>query len=526
MSTQSVEPKTAVSGSFVASEVEGLKVCVAQTPQCTYTDQKGKFKVITTSENPLLYFYAGGVKVGEYRIKENGEIITPFKLTSTSKAGAVLAKTIHAIAGDTTGTAPKISLSGIQVETKPEVESLAEAVEDGVSLTLNVAKKDGESYQVKVEPQSQEVELCTKEGCREVNYREWLVLIYMDGDNSLSEYVDKDISELAQVKYSPMVKVVAMADYYGNDGGVVIESSDETGKLVKREIPEPDMGAQSTLEGFIKRNMDRYPALKTALILWNHGDGWRSSRFATYDQSQASYLFMYRLTDGLRELQSEGYSVNLIGFDECLMGMAEVFYDVGVFADAVVASELYEPGRGWNYAEIMEKLNREPYLNAYQLGKVIVDAYRNNYREDEDITMTMTVLSREEIEKLVGGINQLAGELSEESFSQFKAAREKAVEVPDTNYIDLYSFVKELPFSSARGIEEVIENAYSFSSAEEFKGISIYFPKSKEDDPTYPCYLKERPGGELLCFNDPNYYNPFAVNRWDEFLESYYSMEE
>jgi len=518
--------QTTVNGSFVASEVEGIRVCDAGTFLCTYTDAEGKFSLTAASETPLLYFYAGGVKVGEYRLKENGETVTPFKLTATPQAGALLAKAIHAVAGDATGTAPQISLYGLQIEPSPQVESLAQAVEEGVDLTLTVVTEEGESYQVKVNPQDQEVELCTEEGCQEVNYREWLVLVYMDGDNSLSDYVDADIDELSQVRYSPMVKVVALADYRGEDGGVIVESSDETGEIVWREVPEPDMGSQSTLEEFVRENMDRYPALKTALILWNHGDGWRApSKLASVDESSNSTLYMYEVVNALSNLQEDNYRIDLIGFDECLMGMAEVFYDAGKFAQAVVASETYEEGSGWDYRKIMEELNEFPQMDAYQMGQLIVDAYRETYGELSD--KTMTVLSKEEIERLTENLNALAGELSQDTFGYFSEARSNAVTVTDYPYADLYSLVENLPFESAGEIKTLIENAYSFSSSpDRFRGISIYFPSTRDEDPNYPCYLKETPGGSVICFDDPDYYNPFAVNGWDEFLENYYSMEE
>jgi hypothetical protein len=520
------ESSVEVKGSFVASEVEGMEVCIAGTSRCTYTDRDGRFSLTADSESPLLYFYAGGVKVGEYRLKENGEVINPFKLTETLQAGEVLAKTIHAMGGSTSGATPEISLSGITVKVEPEVDSLAEAIEEGIELRLEVAREGREVYEVRVEPQSREVELCTGDGCQEVSYREWLVLIYMDGDNNLSDYVDRDIEELSRVRYLPAVKVVALADYYGGDGGVVIESSEKSGELIGRNIPEPDMGSEETLKRFIKENMDRYPATKTALIFWNHGDGWRAPfKMAASDEWQSSYLWMYRVVNTLAELSEEGYRIGLIGFDECLMGMAEVFYDVGPFAEAVVASETYESGNGWDYQRIMEELNRAPQMDAYRLGKTIVDVYAESYRDAKDAVLTL--LSKEEIEKLTEEINALAGELSEESYEDFKKAREGAVEVPDTHYLDLYSLVEELPFESAEKIKELIERAYKFSSSPEmFRGISIYFPAEKNSDPNYPCYLKEAPGGNVICYQDPDYYNPFAVNRWDEFLESYYSMEE
>lgn len=533
------QPEFTVQGSFIASKVKGLEVCEADTNNCVFTDGEGKFAIKANSEKPLLYFYITSLegeklKVGEYRVNQDGEAITPFKLTSTTQGGALLAKTIHAIAGDTSG-APKISLSHIEslnIEGE-EIDSLAKALDKEREIALTACFGAEDCYRVKVEPQEQKVEVCTRESipggeekCQEVNYKEWLVLIYMDGDNDLSTYVDKDIEELSKVELSPLVKVVVLADYRGRDGGKIFESDEKTGKLVEKEVvEEPDMGSKETFKEFLKENMDKYPAQKRALILWDHGDGWRSLRFASFDENPDSLLFMYRFYDALKELQKEGYSLNLIGFDECLMGMAEVFYEAGQFADAVVASQTYEPGEGWNYTKVMEKLNRDPIAaDPYQLGKIIVDAYREAYGSEPDVVLTL--LSKGEIERLTEEINSLAGELSEKTYQEFKRARETASEIPDTSYIDLYSFVKKLPFESAKAIKELIEKAYSFSSSpKNYRGISIYFPRDDRDE-NLPCYLKEEADGSLYCYNDPNYYNPFAINQWDEFLEKYYSMEE
>jgi hypothetical protein len=36
----------------------------------------------------------------------------------------------------------------------------------------------------------------------------------------------------------------------------------------------------------------------------------------------------------------------------------------------------------------------------------------------------------------------------------------------------------------------------------------------------------ESPGSGILCYGDPDYYNPFAVNLLDEFLENFFRMGE
>ncbi|WP_457681487.1 clostripain-related cysteine peptidase [Thermovibrio sp.] len=523
-----------VNGKFVSSYVKGLKVCIEGSENCTYTDQLGNFSLKSPTPLPKLSFFIDKVKLGEYALKENWETVNPFKLSSNSLVGDVIAKIIHGAGGDVNGTAQEVDLTGVKAQ-GPEA-SVAQEVEDGMPFEIKITDLNGQSHILKVSYSSSSsvVELCDENGenCTPVNYRQWLVLVYLDADNDLNKYAYDDLKEMASVKYSPQVKLVVMADFL--DGGKVIaESSDTTGELKETSFEEePNMGSTITLEDFIKEYEDKYPASKVALIFWNHGDGWRS-KMAAYDQTNDSYLWMHKVVDSLKDLNSKGYKVNLIGFDECLMGMVEVFYDAGQFSDAVVASEALEPGEGWNYQKLFSSLVSNPTVDPYQLGNLVVDSYREEYQNYEG-DFTMTVLSKEEIGELVNNLNALAQKLNQDTFPLFQSARENAVLVPDGTdgntlyHVDLYSFVKGLDgdFEEAKKIEEIIDNAYKFTSSDKLKGVAIYFPPTQDASSDFNCYLKESPDGNPNCYGDPLYYNPFAVNLWDDFLKEYYTLEE
>ncbi len=521
-----------VSGKFVSSYVEGLKVCT-QENYCTKTDAYGNFTVESSTPKPTLLFYAGGVELGEYTLKENRETITPFKLTEDPQAGDALAKVIHALGNDPDGTAEKIDLGEITASVSPQVDAILTAIENREPFTITVNNSKNGSYEVKVSFDSNQpqVELCdSNDNCTTVNYRQWLVLILMAADNNLNDYALDDLNEMAQVTYNPQVKVVVMADLLEQNGTVIAESDDSTGELKISQTPdEPNTGSGYTVKTFIQEYEDKYPASKVALILWDHGEGWRSTKAAAVDETNDSYLYMYRLVDALKELSENGYRVDLIGFDECLMGMVEVFYDVGQFAKAVVASEALEPGTGWNYTSLLESLVKNPSLDPYQLGKLVVDTYKEAYLSQSG--KTMMVLSNQEIKQLTDAVNGLYTELSADTFPDFQQARENSVIVPDDQneslyHVDLYSFASQLKdsYPKAEEIVSVIENAYKFSSDPQLKGISIYFPPDSQSDSSYPCYLLESPSLTITCFGDPNYYNPFAVNLWDEFLDEYYRL--
>ncbi len=361
--------------------------------------------------------------------------------------------------------------------------------------------------------------------------REWLILVYMDADNNLNDFAYQDLKEIEQVKFPPQVKLVVMADFLENNETLVAESSQETGEVIENwQEREPDMGSESTLYSFVKEYETKYPAEKVALILWDHGDGWRSYKLAAVDESNNNILYMYKVREALKELKEEGYKVDLIGFDECLMAMAEVFYDVGNYTQTVVASEALEPGDGWDYQILFSKLIQNPSITPYQFGKLIVDSYKEAYKGQPD--KTMLLLSQEEITSLTSAINALSEKLNQYTFPDFEAARENATVVDDNQdgsffHVDLLSFTENLPFQEARNIESIVNGAYKYISQDlNLSGIAIYFPPTKESDAYFPCYLLEKPSNQIECFNDPNYYNPFAVNKWDDFLSYYYYLQE
>jgi len=358
--------------------------------------------------------------------------------------------------------------------------------------------------------------------------REWTVIVLLDGDNNLSDYAEYDIEEMGSVKFNPQVKLRVLADF-SKDEALIVESNDETGSLTKEPYGgEPDMANAETLESFIRETMDKYPANKTMLIFWNHGDGWRSDleeKGAATDDTSDTYLPMNEVVDMLSRLQKDGYQIDLIGFDECLMGSIEVFWDVGQFAQAVVASEAIEPGDGWDYVRFLGKLLSNPSADPYTAGKYAVDAYREYYSGAQGLTLM--VLSKEEIDDIVSNINSLALKLNSSNFHEFESARENSYTIPGVSeLIDLYSFVSQLDFEEAKNIASIIDRAYKFVSDDNLNGVSIFFP---EDDENYAstlvCYYATTPG-QVPCFEDKTYYNPFAKNYWDEFLKNYYALQE
>jgi hypothetical protein len=517
-----------ISGKVVASSVKGLKVCIKDSNICNITDQDGNFNLESPTPFPTLNFYIDDVLLADYTLKENGESINPFKMAEGNETvGDILAKLIHAFGNDTDETEAVVDLTGVYIST-PLTDSIEDYIKSGNTLEIDFFK-DGNTHHIEISNST------VKLDDNPVSYRQWLVLIYMDGDNSLgstrdNSYVSFDLSEMESVSFPLQVKVVALVDYYGNTGGEIYET-DDTGKLKKvADINELNMGDQETLVNFVKEYMDKYPASKKALIFWDHGDGWRSvnyqTRFSAIDETDGDTLFMFEVRNALNYLKDNNYEINLIGFDECLMGMIEPLYDIKDFAEYFVASEALEPADGWNYERVFGKLSSNPSASPEEFGKMIVDSFKEEY-ESYNSDLTLTLFKSSDIDYIVNNLNQFVSYLNNTNYENFKSARENSVEVPDWeggSYVDLYSFLNNFSYDSAVNIRLKIDSLYKFKKGN-LNGISIYFPISESniDECYYVAYPQtcEFNGGTI---ND--YYNPFTDTEWDEFLKEYYTLTE
>ncbi len=169
-------------------------------------------------------------------------------------------------------------------------------------------------------------------------------------------------------------------------------------------MPEVNTGDPAALLDFIVWATAAYPAEHYALILWNHGAGWKDDdiyqaaqkagqpgksdaylfapagvrrsrraifrptlekvvaghlRAVLFDDTSADFLDNIELKQVLQQAVSTlGKPLDLLGFDACLMSMLEVQYQVRTCSQVMVASQEVEPADGWPYEGILCKLVR------------------------------------------------------------------------------------------------------------------------------------------------------------------------
>jgi len=251
----------------------------------------------------------------------------------------------------------------------------------------------------------------------------WTVMVYMDADNDLEPYSIFDIMEMSgglinatylNVNINQTLNIIVLFDRHnaystfdndwtgtrlyrinpGNSGGINATrlSDDIYLNLSDRgDDDELNMGDPATLSGFISFCMDRFTAPNYALIIWNHGNGTRDSigmyglpdsREVCQDDDPGyagtDYLYLDEIQQALGNNFSAENRLDIIGFDACFMGMAEVAYEFRESADFMVASMNTEQAFGWDYEYIFSSMTGtrdDESLSPKEFGKLIVESY-------------------------------------------------------------------------------------------------------------------------------------------------------
>jgi hypothetical protein len=87
------------------------------------------------------------------------------------------------------------------------------------------------------------------------------------------------------------------------------------------------------------------------------------------------------------------YVLDIIGFDACLMSMYEVAAALAPYGRYLVASELLEPGDGWDYTVLgnVTVQGAAAPLSALDVGGMLVQSYMDTSARQGSVGLSMTV---------------------------------------------------------------------------------------------------------------------------------------
>ena len=373
---------------------------------------------------------------------------------------------------------------------------------------------------------------------------DWVVMVYIAADNSLSSYGATDINEMKAANLGGQkVRVITLIDQNTSADTYLYEVfNGKTVQLASTELAlnasgsgELNTGDPANLSKFIEYVTNNYEATNYSLVIWNHGGGWRSAtrtisgtksfsfktkpvksdtsspltKDISWDDTSGSFLGN---DDVQNVLQNKG--ISLLCMDACFMGMVETAYELRksvTGSDYLVFSENTEPAGGYPYTTILNHFLAASDTSAINFATIIVNDYVNSYGASTGVTQSAIDLSK--IGQVVSDLNNFVTFLGGQSQSSLDTARQN-VESYDSIYysefVDLWDLADQFVDASATTLKNSISTAVianaSRSGKPNAKGLSINFPLYGYDT-TY------------IDSNNTRNIDFLVDSTWDNFLE-------
>jgi hypothetical protein len=263
----------------------------------------------------------------------------------------------------------------------------------------------------------------------------WTVMVYLAGDNNLTEESVFSLTEMKKVKTDDRIAVIAQldpksstipshryvitpetanrvrskgvrsADIVAADARPIREPTikfrdqaerNARARRSKAQAFETDTGDPATLFDFISWSTENFRADRYIVILAGHGAGTEAD-FLLKDDNPTNSLSMRALQEVFDAVKRElSITIDILGMDVCLMSMVEVCHQLNVpFTDErqpqplvtpplvhyLVSSESFSPTAGWPYGQILQKLQIERNAKTEDVARMIVGEYIGFYSD-------------------------------------------------------------------------------------------------------------------------------------------------
>lgn len=366
---------------------------------------------------------------------------------------------------------------------------------------------------------------------------QWRFLIYLVADNNLDvnagmfhiPVVEDDFRELMSVGSTAQVVCYVFVDRWEGPANLFKIHFEGMEEMVDFSLngEEANMGDPATLTAFVEYTYEDTPAEHTVLMFWNHG----SPNIICWDDNGPEIGVGDALTHHEVIQALEGYKVDIIGADECLVGQIEVAYEYatsGVEIDFLLASQTYTGWRGYPYDQVFRELVDNPEMTPREcaamfieqvdilLSKPPVMSEIVNCHAAIDLAMTRTLVAEfQEVTSLIlpdmGDFVQVLANARGTSTFQYGAG--------EAGIIDFRNFVETLMLLSPSpevsdacaqvlaSFDETIVALQDTRVLEGFvNGLGLQFPQHEFELPDYY----------------PEY--SFGSEGWIEFMELFWSL--
>lgn len=235
-------------------------------------------------------------------------------------------------------------------------------------------------------------------GARETDIPEWTVLMFMAGDNNLEDAAIDDFNELETLGSTDEVNLIAQIDRhsgYDKTNGdwsdtrrykITQDSDRDTmqSELLNDTMGDINMADPDNLADFLLWGVESYPAKRYLVVLWDHGLGWSGGVLS----DKGTYMSIMQVREAFETVRSQwDHTFDLVGFDACLMGGIEVYYQLIGYANYSFGSGKNEPTDGLPYNDFIRDLVEDPLITEEKLLNEMAHDYVRSYRDHSPISV-------------------------------------------------------------------------------------------------------------------------------------------
>ena len=251
---------------------------------------------------------------------------------------------------------------------------------------------------------------------------DYTLLVYMCGSNLESDYANQtfvdgyrwngrglaimDLQEILSVSDQPKdVNIIIetggsiewtnkkygkYGDYDINANKLQIHRVKNQKIVLDKEMEYQSMGESETLQNFLEYSLYKYPAQRTALVLWNHGGGLQGccNDEITNDNLLGPEV-VNAVKNALINTGHEGEKLEWIGYDACLMAVQDIAELNSHYFNYMVCSQETENGYGWNYAPWIQKMY--DHSSTVSILNTICSSFINYYGGTQSTTNDQTL---------------------------------------------------------------------------------------------------------------------------------------
>lgn len=342
----------------------------------------------------------------------------------------------------------------------------------------------------------------------------WTIIFYICGADleSQNSLATSDIKEILSVDRQPddvnILIQTGGAKSWNSKYGI---SASYTGRyhvenkslVLDEQLPKANFGSSNTLQECLEWGINKYPAEKTGLILWNHGGGMDG---VCYDENyRDDCLYHNEIKVALEEaFENTGRSsqdkLEFIGYDACLMALQDSEEYISQFCNYFVSSQEVESGYGWDYDTWLDDLYaKKPTLD---ILKAIVDGFIKDNDKYYSNDQTLSVINSNAFESYRNAFETYAEQLnnkltdykiSRDTFTKFVSQNIKSYAGEDAYYfasLDVADFISQVETNSlfsvggnyASDVMDAFKNLVVYENhgkaAGNSNGLNLFFPWS------------------------------------------------